>query len=186
MSKLRTKPAGILLMVLLIAAGSLLGCLRSLNSMYGDVEQIFANGADGDGICVKNDLLKRADCAVNLCTVARKNLTGSQAALTDTLSEAAGALQASEKGSIAAMKACNEDLQAAMDSVYSALEASTEISPSDQRLYRQEYAEFESRADTIRHDPYNTAAAEYNRKTGSFPATAVKFLTSADDAEIFY
>lgn len=186
MAKLKTKPAGILLMVLLVAVCSLFGCFRSLNAMYADVERIFENGSEGDGICVKNDLLQRADCAVNMCTVARKNLTGTKQALTDDLSEAAGALKSSEKGSIAAMKACNEDLQTAMDSVYSALEADAGISASDRKLYRQEYAEFESRADTIRHDPYNTAAAEYNQKTGSFPATVTKLLTSADDAEIFY
>ncbi|MGN1349439.1 MAG: hypothetical protein ACI4VM_00395 [Anaerovoracaceae bacterium] len=185
MSKLRTKPAGILLMVLLIAAGSLLGCLRSLNSMYGDVEQIFANGADGDGICVKNDLLKRAECAVNMCTVARRSLTGGEALLTDRLSEAAGALQASENSGIPAMKECNDQLQAAMDQVYSALEA-TNVSDADEKQYTRLYAEFQSRADTIRHDPYNTAAAEYNRKTGGFPASVTKALTPAGDAQIFY
>jgi hypothetical protein len=184
MSIYKTKTGGILIMVLLIVLGSFIGCFLSLNSMYSNVKNIFENGEDNDGICVMNDLMKRADCAVNMCTVARRYLSGTDASLTDTLSDASGKLK--NAGNISAMKKADDELEYAMKAVYDALESDTSVTAQDEKLYAGLYAEFKSRGDTIQHDAYNTAASEYNEKTAGVMASVVKKITPAKEAVVFY
>lgn len=171
-------------MLAIIVVSSFAGGYMTLDSMYDEVAVIFENGADGDGICVKNDLMERANCATNMCTVARRYLDSSYDEDIEELSDAASELKAAD--SIELMQTANDTLTDAMNTVYNALEADESVSAHDPALYIKLYSEFESRGDTIRHDDYNTAAARYNSETSGLFARFIKAVTPVRDAVLFY
>jgi len=175
-------------MIILIAAGSILGCCMSLHSMYSDLVREFTSGVDGDGICIMSDLQERADCSINMCTIAGRYLTGSDREEADRLSALSGQLSAavSEGADISRLRDINTSLEPVMEAVYNALESDPSVSEKDAKLYAGEYARFISRGDTIRHDHYNTSAADYNEKTSDPFAKAVIRFTPAKEAVIFY
>ena len=182
---------GAAIMVLLIAAGSIIGCFTTLNGMYSDVLDVFEDGADQDDECVQEYLIQRADIGADICKLSRKYLDSSKNdTLITALSDAAGDLKIAadaddDELQLADLKTKNDALSAAMNDVYSALRSTSDIPSQDKLQYRDLYAEFESLGDMIRNDPYNTAALEYNNKTSGPLASLTKKITPAHDAVMF-
>ena len=51
MKLFENKAMSLVLMVVLIAAGTWIGGYKGLNGLYGQAEDVFFTGEDGDGIC---------------------------------------------------------------------------------------------------------------------------------------
>lgn len=189
MKLLENKGLSILIMIVLILGGFWLGGYRSLSSLYGDAERVFFTGEDGDGICIENDLSERASAAVNMVTIARKYAGESQEV--QTLASAAADLNAVLNSSgtssrdISARLSANSALDTAMTGLYRSLENSG-LSEQDEAYRQRLYADFNSRGDTISHDPYNGYAQAYNQVLDGFPANLIAAVTPVNEAVIFY
>lgn len=178
MKIMEKKALASLLMLVLVVAGFLIGGYKSLNSLYEEnVMNIFYRGEDDDGVCIDNDLSERASDAVNMATIGSK-YDGIEREV-KAAGEAAAKLQSltdiSEKAS------ANKEIEASVEALYTAL-SQKELSDSDQTYVRKLYADFNSRNETISHDPYNKYALEYNSIISKFPAA----LIPAEEAVIFY
>ena len=183
----KKKSFGIIIMILLIAVGSVAGCFKSISEMYSDVIDIFEDGVDDDDECIESYIEDRADIAADMCRIAHKNLDSStDNKLITELSETAGALKtALDAENISNITEKNDALSDSMSAVYSALRSASDISSKDKLEYRDLYADFESLGDQIRNDPYNTAALEYNKKTSGALAALIKKIIPAHDAVMF-
>ncbi len=172
---------GVLLMLILIIAGSFAGCKLTLHSFYSDVEKIFFHGQDNDGVCIENDLSRRAEDTVNLVTIARK-YSSDESLLADAEKCAADLTAAAEIGD---KKASDDRLTAAFTALYEEM-GNYGLSENDEKYRSRLYADFRSRGETISHDPYNAAAAEYNAKLKAFPASLVNRFSGGEKAALFY
>lgn len=181
MKILENKIVCIVLMVVLIAGGFLLGGYKGLAGQYQKAEKVFFLGEDGDGICVANDMAERASCLTNMQTVAKKYLPKSDSALKSASASLNDYTQA--EGDIRALFAANSRMDAAMAALYQALD-DKELSANDEKYRERLYADFNSRNDTISHDPYYKYAADYNEILKHFPANVIAGLTPAKTAAI--
>lgn len=181
MKMLENKAVCIILMVVLIVGGFLLGGYKGLAGQYQKAENVFFLGEDGDGICVANDMAERASCLTNMQTVAKKYLTKGDNALESTSASLNDYTQA--KGDIRALLAANSQMDAAMAALYQALDDKV-LSANDEKYRQRLYADFNSRNDTISHDPYYKYAADYNEILMHFPANVIAGLTPAKTAAI--
>ncbi len=182
MNLLNNKAICLVLMAVLIAAGTWIGGYKGLNGLYSQAEDVFFTGEDGDGICVANDLSERAIAATNLVTVA-SNYPGVQ---DEAQAVSAAAAELSNASDIASMSRFNQKLDTAMTALYNAM---GELQLTDQHeKYRQSlYADFTSCGHTISHDPYNQYAQAYNQTLDGFPAGLLASITPAPaEAVIFY
>ncbi|MBR4410885.1 MAG: LemA family protein [Firmicutes bacterium] len=189
MNLLNNKFLCLVLMVVLIAAGTWIGGYKGLNGLYSQAEDIFFTGERGDGICIANDLAERAAAAANLVTIA-SNYAGVQdeaQAVTAASAELSAELSATTRdGHIARLSERNRKLDSAMTALYNAL--GEESLMAQHEKYRQSlYADFNSRNDTISHDPYNQYAQDYNQALDGFPASLLAAITPVpSQAVIFY
>ena len=184
MKLFENKAICLLLMVVLIAAGTWLGGYKGLSGLYGDVEDVFFVGEDRDGICIANDLSERVAAAQNLVTIAN-NYPGVSAEAQSVSAASAGLSSVISARDITGMQRMNQELDTAMTSLYHAL--GTESLGEQHEKYRQKlYADFNSRGDTISHDPYNSYAQSYNDTLAGFPASLFAAITPVKDAVIFY
>ena len=181
MKILENKIVCIVLMVVLIAGGFLLGGYKRLAGQYQKVENVFFLGEDGDGICVANDMAERATSLTNMQTVAKKYLPKGDSALESAASSLNDFTQA--EGDIRDLFAANSGMDAAMAALYQALDEKI-LSANDEKYRQRLYADFNSRNDTISHDPYYKYAADYNKILMHFPANIIAGLTPAKTAAI--
>ncbi len=179
MKILENKVVCIILMVILIVGGFLLGGCKGLAGQYQKAEKVFFLGEDGDGICVANDMAERASCLTNMQTVAKKYLPKSDSALESASSSLNDFTQA--EGDIRALFVANSGMDTAMAALYQALD-DKELSANDEKYRERLYADFNSRNDTISHDPYYKYAADYNEILKHFPANIIAGLTPAKTA----
>ena len=170
-----------ILMIALIVVGFLLGGYKGLAGQYQKAENVFFLGEDGDGICVANDMAERASSLTNMQTVAKKYLPKGDSALESASSSLNEYTQA--EGDIRALFAANSQMDAAMAAIYQALDDKM-LSASDEKYRQRLYADFNSRSDTISHDPYYKYAADYNEILMHFPANIIAGLTPAKTAAI--
>ena len=181
MKILENKIVCIVLMVVLIAGGFLLGGYKGLAGQYQKAENVFFLGEDGDGICVANDMAERATSLTNMQTVAKKYLPKGDSVLESAASSLNDFTQA--EGDIRALFAANSGMDAAMAVLYQALDEKI-LSANDEKYRQRLYAYFNSRNDTISHDPYYKYAADYNEILMHFPANIIAGLTPAKTAAI--
>ena len=181
MKILENKIVCIVLMVVLIAGGFLLGGFKGLAGQYQKAENVFFLGEDGDGICVANDMAERATSLTNMQTVAKKYLPKGDSVLESAASSLNDFTQA--EGDIRALFAANSGMDAAMAVLYQALDEKI-LSANDEKYRQRLYADFNSRNDTISHDPYYKYAADYNEILMHFPANIIAGLTPAKTAAI--
>lgn len=183
MKLLEKRALCIVLMVVLIAAGFLLGGYKGLSGEYQKAADVFFLGEDGEGICIANDMAERANALTNMQTIAAKYLKQSDKAL-KTAGEAVNAYTKAN-GDIADMLEANTKMDTAMQGLMRELDERT-LSEKDEAYRQQLYADFNSRNDTISHDSYYTYAAEYNDILRGFPAALIRLLTPAKAAPIYY
>lgn len=181
MNLLYRKNIGILAMVLLILFSALTGAHRGLSKLQGKAEAVFTAGEAGDGIGIQSDLNERLDLAYNMVTIGRKYLPEGDPLLEEVLS-ARGQLEAG-KGPASKYEA-NSALSIAVKDLYDALK-SRSLSATDAPYPDKLYAEFNSRNDTISHDPYNKLAAEFNETLQAFPANVLSKLVFIRPLELF-
>lgn len=183
MKVLENRGLCIVLMIVLIAAGVLLGGYKGLSGEYRKAADVFFLGEEGDGICIANDMSERANALTNMQTIAGKYLKQSNKALTaagDAVNDYTKA-----NGDISAMFKANTDMDTAMEGLMQEMD-DTALSAKDESYRQRLYADFNSRNDTISNDPYYTYAAEYNEILRHFPAGLIKTLTPAKSAPIHY
>ena len=189
MKLLENKAICLLLMVVLIVSGTWISGYRGLSRLYSRAEDVFFTGEDGDGICIANDLSERAIAAANLVTIA-SNYSGvkdAAAAVTEASAELSAELSATARdGRIARLSEKNRKLDSAMTALYHAL-GEEQLTEQHEKYRQSLYADFNSRGDTISHDPYNTYAQGYNETLQGFPASLFASFTPAPaEAVIFY
>lgn len=183
MKILENKGICIVLMIVLVAGGVLLGGYKGLSGEYQKAADVFFIGEDGDGICIANDMAERANALTNMQTIAAKYLKQSDKAL----KSAGDAVKAYTKadGDISDMFAANVKMDTAMEGLMQEMDEKS-LSAKDESYRQRLYADFNSRNDTISHDPYYTYAAEYNEILRGFPANLIKLLTPTKAAPIHY
>ena len=204
MKILENKTISIVLMIVLVLAGFLLGGCKGLNAQYQKVEDVFFLGEDRDGIGIANDMSERASALTNMQTLAAKYLESGCAELTAAETALSSYTKAVGESEIEKLFAANAQMDTAMQSLYNALSDSgtstqgqtasgqeagslkQDLSQKDERYRQSLYADFNSRNDTISHDPYYSYAAEYNKLLESFPANVISLLTPAKAAAMQY
>lgn len=193
MKILENKVVCILIMCVLIIAGLFLGGYKSLNGLYNDAAEIFFVGEYNDGICVANDMAERSAAATNMITISSDypgfNESVDAQAMILRLSKANTDLTASisvqSKENIANAISANKKLDAAMTEVYHAL-GKQQLSASDEKYRQKLYADFNSRNDTISHDPYNSYAQKYNSVLADFPANIIASVMPVKSLPVAY
>lgn len=189
MNLLNNKAICLLLMVVLIAAGTWIGGYKGLSGLYADAESVFFTGEDRDGICIANDLSERAIAAANLVTIASNyaEVKNEALAVTEASAELSAELSSTARdGRIAGLSERNHKLDSAMTALYNAME-NMNLTEQHEKYRQSLYAEFTSRGHTISHDPYNKYAQAYNETLQGFPASLLASITPAPaEAVIFY
>ncbi|MCL1805591.1 MAG: LemA family protein [Clostridiales bacterium] len=181
MSIWKDKRFAICVMILMIAAGTLIGSHNSLAGKRDKAAVVFTMGVRGDGISIQGDLRERDGAAYNMVVVARKYLPEDNALIQNVLI-ARGELEVA--ATVGAKSAANRKLETAVKDLYDVLSV-TELSGQDERYPRQLYTDFRSRGDSIGHDPYNQEAAAFNRVLSGFPAGLLGGLTGVKPLELF-
>ena len=153
------------------------GALRDQRSAALDV---FYKGAQNDGLCIDRDLKARSEAAAALIDMAgRYDIADS---VVSQAAEAQAQLDAAT--GIADRSKANAALQGAVKDLYDQLSALA-LTESDYETAYSQYREFQSRGDTIRRDPYNDVAAEFNAALSGFPARLVGLIGRVQPLELF-
>lgn len=181
MAKLTDRRTAAAVMAVMMALGVLLGAWRSGSRLYGAVEDLFYNGQKGNGVGVASDLSRRADAAVNMIIVAKRNLSADEAAVTD-LEAAVTAVSAAS--SLQEKYRADRQMHDAMTVLYDRLEEAP-LSDKDAGYRSSLYADFTSAGMTMSHDPYNAQAVEYNRELMAFPGRFLFALFGYEEAPVF-
>ena len=181
MEMLSNKRVAAGIMVLMILLGIVLGAYRSGSRLYGEVEDLFYNGQTGNGIGVASDLSDRAEAAFNLIVVAKRNMDQTDPAILE-LEKAA--MAANSAGTLQGKGIADQMLEVCMDALYEAL-GEVALSEKDAGYRESLYADFNSAAMTMSHDPYNAQAVEYNRAIRSLPGRFFFSLFGFEEAPVF-
>lgn len=177
----RKNSVAIAMMILMIAAGTLIGSHNTLAGMREKTAAIFVMGAKGDGIGVQGDLKEREGTAYNMVVIARKYLPEDNALIQNVL--AASESLASAAG-VKKKAAADKELERAVKDLFDVLNGMA-LTEQDARYPQKLYTDFRSRGETISHDPYNQAAAAFNRTLSGFPAGLLGGLTGIRPLELF-
>ena len=168
-------------MILMILVGTLVGSHNSLMHLRGEAADIFTMGARGDGIGIQGDLREREGAAYNMVVIARKYMPEDNALIENVLN----ARKSLESASTVKEKAAaDKALATAVKDLYDVLEGMA-LSEQDDRYPQRLYTDFRSRGETMSHDPYNQAAATFNRVLSAFPAGILGGLTGVRPLELF-
>ena len=181
MSIWRNSRFAAVVMLLMIAAGTLVGSHNSLADLREKAAAVFTLGARGDGIGIQSDLNERAGIAYNLVVLARKYLPEDNALIQNAVSTATALASA---GGIREKSAANRALETTVKDLADVLSSLT-LSAQDARYPQRMYTDFRSRGDAISHDPYNQAAVSFNRILSGFPAKLLGGLTGIRPLELF-
>ncbi len=192
MKILENRAISIIIMVVLIIGGLLLGGYKSIGGLYSNVEDVFFLGEDKDGICVANDLSERVSAATNMTTIAYKykeQLGTDGLQLIDNLTSAGAnvndAIFNRKTGDIQKALSANKDLDTAMEALYRAM-GEVALSSQDEKYRQSLFADFNSRNDTISHDPYNSYAKEYMQLLKGFPASLIASIMPVKEVAVSY
>jgi len=177
----RNRSIAMIIMVLMIVAGTLIGSHNSLMGFRHKAQDVFTLGIKGDGIGIQGDLNERASLAQNMVVVARRYLPEDNALIQNVLE--AGKAQGAAK-SVKEKAAANRALEIAIKDLYDVLSGMA-LSEQDARFPQRLYTDFQSRGATISHDPYNRGAADFNRILSGFPAGLLGGLTGVKPLELF-
>ena len=89
------------------------------------------------------------------------------------------------KGDIADAVAANKNVDTAMTFLYNEMEH-VALSEQDEKYRQSLYADFNSRGDTISHDPYNQYAEKYMDALEGFPASLIAAVMPVKEAVVVY
>ena len=187
MKLFQNKIIAMVIMVVMIASGTLIGSHNSLSKLANKVEDIFYSGVNGDGLSIQSDLDKRSDLARNLITVSSPYLPQDSEEL-KAVSSARDQLK--NAISIHDKYDANKALDEAVFNLYSSLEkegitAKDELINNYSKNPTRIYTDFRSFGDTITHDKYNEYAKEFNSILNGFPANILSKITLVKPLELF-
>lgn len=190
MKILENKIISIILMLVLIAGGLFIGGMKGLNGLYSDVEDVFFLGVDRDGIGVANDIGERVVASINMTTIARKYEVSAPVSLKeaiDMVNDDIAVIDSALEGNtdIKAAVAANKKIDSSMAILYNEL-GQINLSTQDEKYRQSLYADFNSRGDTISHDPYNQYAQEYTNVLDGFPASLIAAVMPVKEAVVVY
>ena len=168
-------------LVVVIVLSSIFTGRAGLLREYNKVEDIFKNGAEGDGLGIQNDLNDRVNYAYNMVIVAQRYMQDSDENIALVIEVRDSLIEASDHGE---QYRANLQLTDATEQLFSKL-STFELTETDKGLLRRTVDNLRSRNDTISHDPYNEAATEYNRIRAAFPASLIALLTGVKAAVLF-
>lgn len=187
MKLLQNKPTAILIMIVMILAGTLIGSHNSLARLSNKAESVFYSGVNNDGLCIQSDLDKRSELARNLVAVSSSYLLQDSTALT-LVSSARDQLEAAS--TIQEKSEANKALEEAVFNLYSLLDKEgitkkEELINNFSKNPTRIYTDFRSFGDTINHDEYNDYAKEFNEVLTGFPSNMLSKLTFIKPLELF-
>lgn len=173
-----------------VMAGSFAGIgSAKLRAGYEEARGWYTAGVAADnGYTLHDELITRADCAANVITTATH--TEGIGADSPYVAEAQRAQQALEQElnrsepDMNALYRANAALGAAVDQLYSAMQAQAE-DPFRMGAVQGQYSAFHSADTVIGSLSYNSAAAAYNREVGGFPASLLRGLTGIPEVKLF-
>jgi len=181
MEKLRNRHVAAGIMVLMILLSLPLGAWRTGSRLYGAVEDLFYNGEAGNGIGVASDISQRAEAAVNMIIIAKRNMDPNDPCITGL---EAVVMEVNMAKSLQARHQADVEMGGCMAALYDAL-GEAPLSEKDARYRESLYADFTSAAMTMSHDPYNAQAVEYNRALSAFPGGLLMRLFGYEEAPVF-
>lgn len=187
MKVLQNKATAVLVMVVMIAAGTLIGSHNSLSKVATKAQNIFYTGVNNDGLSIESDLNTRSELARNLATVASAYLPSDSIALA-SISTARDNLKSAS--TIKEKAAANKALDEAVFTLYSLLEKDgitnkEELVSNFSKNPTRIYTDFRSFGDTIKHDKYNEYALEFNEILTTFPSNLLSKVTFIKPLELF-
>ena len=176
------KYVAIIIMIVMIISSALYGVHRSLSRMSKEVNNIFYQGVDNDGIGIFSDLNIRINQSQNLLTIARKydideDLINSIEVVLVDLSNG--------NNSIANKYQSNLELTSKTNTLIAILNDLEEVSDNDISFIRNIEISLLARNDTIFRDPYNLAVKEYNDQLEEFPTNILRKLIGIKKIEYF-
>lgn len=187
MKLLNNKPTAILIMLIMILAGTFIGSHNSLSKLSSKAENTFYAGVNNDGLSIQSALDKRSELARNLVTVSSSYLPAD----TDVLTSVTSARDQLKNASTIQDKAkANKALDEAVFNLYSMLEKQgitekEELINNFSKNPTRIYTDFRSFGDTIKHDKYNDYAKNFNNVLEGFPANLLSKLTLIKPLELF-
>lgn len=156
------------------------GALRKEREAVLDV---FHYGVHADNLSIFSDLQARVDCTENLVIVSAR-YTAIDDESVQAAKSAAAALENARDRDIASMVKQNNELNTAVESLYTEL-TNTTLSESDGLFALAQYKEFTSRGLTIARDGYNAQADAYNYRLTVFPASLVAAVSGVRQLPLF-
>lgn len=177
----KSRGMGVLVLVLCILAGTMIGAHRPLAKMARETAAVFYEGADRDGLGIRNDLEERCSIAYNLTVVAARNMEPDDSLIT-AVRDARNALLEAKTPS--AMYRADRKLDETVTNLYNTLNRIS-LPEKDAKYPSQLYADFIARADMISRSPYNRIAEEYNARLAAFPANILSRLVFVEPVELY-
>lgn len=184
MNIFRSRKTAVAVTAACVLATTLLGSHRSLAAERRAVEATMNQGADGSGASIGGDLKRACDIAANLHTVARKYLAQTNPTSLSRLDAARQGLESAQTAG--ERKAALETLLGESQGVAEELSEHSEVSEADRVYLAGFQIDLAAIADTVRRDPYNALAREFNEEIlGRFPANALARITGVRPLETF-
>ena len=179
---MKNKFVAVLICVIVVALAIVGGARRTMSRQNREVEQMFVDGVDGDGMSIHSDLLVRAGLAYNLTAVAERYLDADDPLIT-AVRDNARALE--RETSPAACYRLNALLDQSVNELDVALQHET-LTEADEKYRTGIMTDLQSCAAQISHDGYNAAVRELNEVTlRKFPARYLKYVTFTGEAEYY-
>ena len=155
---------------------------RALFDKRNDTTAVFFDkGVEGDGLCIKRDVIQRGECAYNLAGVAANYPAVDKALVTAAQS---ASTQVSEARSIPEFRQANDACQRAVEDLYTVL-SNMSLSEKDRSFALKQYDEFQSRGSAISRDGFNEKARTFNHDRNQFPANLLAQLTGVKEVDLF-
>lgn len=177
---LKNSRAGAVFFAVCAVAALVLGPVNTVRRELNQVQRLFTQGQERDGIGVASDLDTQADCAANLAVI------GAKYTQTEALAQQAreSAAQVHSQDGIVEKSQAADTAGQAFDQLYQAL-AQEELSEQDAEYRQKLQVQMNAARDTASRDPYNQAAESYNRLTQQFPASLAAGLLHTAELPVF-
>lgn len=162
------------IMVLVIVGSTLTSGIQQMNRRANKVNEEFVIGAQKDGLSISRDLSVRVTRSKNILQIAKNYIPESDQDF--QIAQNCIAVLSESKNKSELYEA-NQNLQAAIDSIYARL---LEYGMTDKNLQaiKEEKSVFDNAMNTISYDPYNSLVSDYEKETNTIPGKFFKYFSS--------
>lgn len=172
--------AGAVFFAVCAVAALVLGPVNTVRRELNQVQRLFTQGQERDGVGVAADLDTQADCAANLAVIGAK-YTPAEELSRQARQAAAGVHQQTDLLAKSQAAQAAGELFDALDACLSQLE----LAEQDAAYCQSLRAQMSAARDTASRDPYNQAAQAYNEMAQQFPASLAAGLLQTAELPIF-